>query len=173
MPNSHVLRTTINTCVVKLTVRCQPWTIASRHCNEVTGGMLVRLHNLAAITLHRNSINSQSVRTLQPRNKPMLPPISPGIQHATKRKTKPNKKYRQISWLDHDKLELSLYVLYYLSKGTFNQNVFSGRSSCARCLFYFTFTTKVKEGKERKIKIKDKYKIEPQHVHAWTNLNKA
>ena len=83
------------------------------------------------------------------------------------------KQTKNIGWLDHDKLELSLYVLYYLSKGTFNQNVFSGRTSCARCLFYFTFTTKVKEGKERKIKIKDKDRIEPQHVHAWTNLNKA
>ena len=27
--------------------------------------------------------------------------------------------------------------------------------------------------KQMKIKIKDKDKIEPQHVHAWTNINKA
>ena len=58
--------------------------------------MLVRLHNFAATTLHRNSINSQSVRTLQPRSKPMLPPISPGIQQRKKEERKNKQKKKDI-----------------------------------------------------------------------------
>ena len=82
----------------------------------------------------------------------MLPPISPGIQHATKRKTKTNKKYRQISWLDNDKLELSLYVLYYLYKRNIQpKRIFRQNLMCAMLILLYVYHEgKGRKGKENK-----------------------
>ena len=101
--------------------------------------MLVRLHNFAATTLHRNSINSQSVRTLQPRSKPMLPPISPGIQQRKKEERKKNKNKNKHKLVGSKMTNCNcnhLFRPYIIFQKEHT------RIPCVRYLIYSTFTTK-------------------------------